>query len=95
MQEEKHEQPVNNTILQRKKTWSTRYDSYKSCCGDIDKECFDFSVRMLFILIVLIFAMIQTMIVEDRNEHQIYLSIVTSILGYMIPSPTFKSFQKK
>ena len=65
--------------------------SYESCCGKIDKECFDFVSRMILIFSVLVFAMIQVNIVKDVNQHQIYLSIITSILGYMLPSPTLRS----
>jgi len=67
---------------------------YESCCGNIDKECFDFVVRMIFIFSVLLFSMIQVMVVKDTNQHQIYLSIITSILGYMIPSPSLRSIVK-
>ncbi len=70
---------------------STLRAKYDSCCGSIDKECFDFVARMIFIFTVLLFAMIQVVVVEDVNQHQIYLSIVTSILGYMLPSPTLRS----
>tara|TARA_B110000305_G_C19278959_1_gene558269 strand:+ start:222 stop:512 length:291 start_codon:yes stop_codon:yes gene_type:complete len=79
-------------LVERKYTSNQSFRArYESCCGTIDKECFDFVTRMIFIFTVLIFAMIQVINVRDTNQHQIYLSIITSILGFMLPSPTLRT----
>lgn len=80
----------------RDKLWHTpsMRARYESCCGHIDKDCFDFIIRMIFIFCILIFSMIQLILHKDNEKQQVYLSIVTSIMGYMIPSPTLKGVFK-
>lgn len=60
------------------------------CCNDVDRQTIDFAIRMMMILLILIFSMVQVWRVNDVNQKQIYFGIITSILGYLIPSPTLK-----
>lgn len=65
-------------------------DMSNGCCANIERQTIDFAIRMVMIFIILLFAMIQVLRIADVNQKQIYFGIITSILGYLIPSPTLK-----
>ena len=63
---------------------------YKVGKSKIDKRILNFIVQNLLLLIILVFAISKTF--ENQNENiTFYLSIISTILGIVIPSPSIKN----
>lgn len=65
-------------------------DTWRCCQSRIDKRSTEFFTKMGFLLIVLSFSIVQLVRLKDCNSQGTYLSLLTLILGYIIPSPKIK-----
>lgn len=62
---------------------------YQSCCLRIDKRALQFFTQALFSLLVIIFCIVNLTIKEGKNT-EIYISLLTFILGVFLPSPNMR-----
>lgn len=65
-------------------------DRYQCCCtnGMTDKRVLIYCTQVAFGLIVMLFCITQLYIDDRCDRTSIYLPLLTSIIGYFLPSPT-------
>ena len=66
---------------QRKQEWS-------SVCGRVDKRMFKYIVQCLFGGSVMIYSMVQLAVIEESQNREIYISLLSTTLGLFLPSPS-------
>ena len=64
---------------------SKNNDTWGLCCSSVYKSEVVFFVQILFLFIILIFSIIQ--IILKSNNLEIYFSLISSIIGILIPQP--------
>jgi hypothetical protein len=64
-------------------------DTWTSCCLTVDRRATTFFTQMFIILLVMVFAIVQLIRLDDCNSQQAYLGLLTMLLGILIPSPKF------
>lgn len=60
-------------------------DKWELCCSSVYKAEVVFFCQILFLFIILVFSMIQ--IVTKANNLEIYFSLISTIIGVLIPQP--------
>jgi hypothetical protein len=60
-------------------------DKWGLCCSSVYKAEVVFFVQILFLFIILLFSIIQ--IVLKSSNLEIYFSLISSIIGILIPQP--------
>ncbi len=85
--------PENEVVrvhLQRRGTRTRRVEDpeiWRSCCLDVDKRVVQFSVQVMFSLILIIFSMYMLMNTDNCSEQQVYVSLLTLVIGVFLPNP--------
>ena len=76
---------VENRVENRdgRKTW-------KSCCLVIDREFTMFFVKYAILIGLLVFFAVELHFATDCSEQQLFMSMLTLIVGLAIPSPGSK-----
>lgn len=75
-----------NGIVDNEHKWGLRSQCCKKCI--IDDRLLKYLVQNLIIIMVACFSMIKLSISDDN--HEVYLSILGTILGLIIPGPQLK-----
>ena len=73
----------NDTIQPEPRIW-------RSCCIESDREAVVYLTTFSLIFTTLGFCFHQLIVLHECNSQQAYLSILTLILGIVIPSPVIK-----
>ena len=60
-------------------------DKWGLCCSSVYKAEVVFFVQILFLFIILLFSIIQ--IIQKATNLEIYFSLISTIIGVLIPSP--------
>ena len=58
----------------------------RSCCFKVDKRMLDALLKIGLTSGIMIFACVQ--IAKDTPEKQVWISLLTGFVGYLLPSPT-------
>jgi hypothetical protein len=58
---------------------------WQLCCSSVYKAEIVFLTQILFLFIILIFSIVQIVLKSDNLE--IYFSLISSIIGILIPQP--------
>lgn len=64
---------------------SDRDNKWQLCCSSVYKAEIVFLTQILFLFIILIFSIVQIVLKSDNLE--IYFSLISSIIGILIPQP--------
>jgi hypothetical protein len=73
----------------KKRVLENKLENAFTCCGYMfDKRCLNVGMQMTTSLIVLGMSCIQLINGVNSEDKVIYVSLITSILGYWTPSPT-------
>ena len=64
---------------------------WNSCCLRIDQDACTFSVTMVGIFMVMIFSCIQLIRLSDCHSQNMYVSLLSGLVGILLPSPILKS----
>lgn len=63
---------------------------WKSCCGlTVDKRLVLFLTQFIISFTIVVFSMVQ-LTIRDSCDNQIYIGLITTILGLFCPSPSIK-----
>ena len=63
-------------------------DTWKSCvCGSSDKRAVLYFSQLSILLLVMGFCFVQLVRLPDCGDQQLYSSILTMVIGILIPSP--------
>ena len=82
MEQNHHEQNISLEIDEAEKY------QLKTCCGPrSDSRLLVFSASLLLSTIVLIFSCVQLMRLDDCNHQNLYVGVITLILGLWLKSP--------
>lgn len=65
-------------------------NTYRSCCLTIDKRALQFFSQFTICLGVLLFSMFKLINSEECEETQVYIGMITMIVGIYIPQPVIK-----
>lgn len=60
-------------------------DKWRLCCSSVYKAEVVFMTQILFLFIILIFSIVQ--IILKAQNLEIYFSLISSIIGILIPQP--------
>jgi hypothetical protein len=77
-----------NITIDEKQLESDLENTWKSCCFDLDKRCVQYAVTSFISFTTLGFCMIQLILDSDSNDKAVYFSLIASIVGLHIPSPS-------
>jgi len=66
---------------------SENENRWKSCCITMDKRAVTFFAQYIMLAITLVFSCIKLSGAIDTNDKQLYTSLITLIIGIVIPSP--------
>ena len=95
MQED--EEKIHRTLSVERKMYDHRVEvedrayanTWTSCCLTIDRRAATYFTQMFIIIMVMVFAIIQLVRLDDCNSQQAYLGLLTLLLGILVPSPKF------
>ena len=62
----------------------------KSCCFEIDKRALQFCAALLITIMVILFAMMQLSKDLDCATQNLYVGIITLVLGVWLPAPQLR-----
>jgi hypothetical protein len=64
---------------------------WKTSCLAVDRRCLIFMNQVMFSLAIMIFSMFKLSDNElDTEQHMVYLSLLTTIIGIFLPSPSLR-----
>lgn len=66
-------------------------NKWELCCSSVYKSEVVFFCQILFLFIILIFSMVQ--IVMKANNIEIYFSLISTIIGVLIPQPKMNKYE--
>jgi hypothetical protein len=81
-------EPVEPTHGQAVTVSENKRDRWKSCCFTIDRQVTIFFSQLTVCIMVISFCMYQLIHSKSCERDQLYSSILTLILGVLIPQPT-------
>ena len=61
-------------------------NTWKSCCLVMDRRAIQFFSQLIIISSIMIFCIVQ-LVHDGQNSHQPYMSLLTFLIGVLIPSP--------
>jgi len=65
-------------------------NTYKSCCLTSDKRALQFFSQFTISVCILLFSMYMLINAEECSESQVYIGLITMIIGVYIPQPSIK-----
>jgi Sec-independent protein secretion pathway component TatC len=65
-------------------------NTWKSCCLTTDKRFLLFGTQFFVMLLIIIFCIVQLVKNNDCDSQRAYSSLLTFIIGVMIPTPRVK-----
>jgi FtsH-binding integral membrane protein len=63
----------------------TKHEKWGLCCSSVYKSEVVFMIQIMFLFTILIFSIVQITLKSDNLE--IYFSLISSIIGILVPSP--------
>jgi len=63
----------------------TKHERWGLCCSSVYKSEVVFMIQIIFLFTILIFSIVQITMKSDNLE--IYFSLISSIIGILVPSP--------
>ena len=63
----------------------TKHEKWGLCCSSVYKSEVVFMIQIMFLFTILIFSIVQITMKSDNLE--IYFSLISSIIGILVPSP--------
>jgi len=63
----------------------TKHEKWGLCCSSVYKSEVVFMIQILFLFTILIFSILQITMRAENLE--IYFSLISSIIGILVPSP--------
>jgi hypothetical protein len=63
----------------------TKHEKWGLCCSSVYKSEVVFMIQILFLFTILIFSIVQITMRAENLE--IYFSLISSIIGILVPSP--------
>ena len=75
-------QNPDDTVISRK--------LWRSCCVEIDRDAVVYLTGFSLITASMVFCFYQLIVLKDCHSQQSYLSVLTLILGVLLPSPVIK-----
>ena len=63
-------------------------ERWKLCGCDVNRHFLKYLIQILFIFYVITFSIIQ--IIRDVDQPEIYFSLISSMIGWVLPSPTME-----
>ena len=75
--------PVSEETVIAPKLW-------RSCCVEIDRDAVVYITGFSLITATMSFCFHQLIVLKDCHSQQAYLSVLTLILGVLLPSPMIK-----
>ena len=65
-----------------------RKQECSSVCGRVDNRMFKYIVQCLFGGSVMIYSMVQLAVIEESQNREIYISLLSTTLGLFLPTPS-------
>jgi hypothetical protein len=62
-----------------------KHEKWGLCCSSVYKSEVVFMIQIMFLFTILIFSIVQITMKSDNLE--IYFSLISSIIGILVPSP--------
>ena len=69
-------------------------NTYQSCCLRVDKRALSFFSSLAVSLIVLLFSIYQLINKNKCEDIQIYISLITMVVGIFLPQPNLNNDKK-
>ena len=79
--------PEEDLELQRSNSEINGRKKWKSCCFYVDKEVVVFSTKYFILIGLMIFFSFELHIATTCEDKQLFMSLLTLIIGVAIPSP--------
>jgi hypothetical protein len=78
------------TAVNIKKEIERDSNTWNSCCLTVDKRFVVFTVQSITCLSIMVFSMVM-LFFKDSCDNQIYISLISTIVGLYMPSPKIKN----
>ena len=62
----------------------------RSCCYDLDKTAVQYFTTIGIVSGIMVFAIYKLLINDDAQSQTIYMSLLSSLTGLILPSPVFR-----
>lgn len=72
-----------------------RENLYHTQCGVIDRRCIEYGVKVTVCIIVLVFSLVKVLISRGKENNEVWIALISSILGNFLPAVSLnKQLQK-
>ena len=82
---------VKNRILEHRIHMDDehRKDTWTSCCLTLDRRAVHYFTQLSLIVVVMGFSIAQLIKIPEPEGQQVYLGLLTTLIGVLLPSPKF------
>ena len=83
---------LRKRVLEHRIDMETKEEDNKlrSCCYDLDKTAVQYFTTIGIVSCIMVFAIYKLLINDDAQSQTIYMSLLSSLTGLVLPSPVFR-----
>ena len=68
--------------------------SLRSCCFELDRKATVYFSQLIICVMLMVFCMVQLVMKDECEAQQIYIGLLTMVIGLVLPSPMIRKSQK-